>query len=134
MINENRVKKIYRIALYEKKEEKENLSVEHYYRSDYVGKEIIKSFFTGTVAYVVMVLLWVMGSWDEILRQINSLQIFDTVVTILILYAVFLLIYLIVTLIVYNVRYKHYEKHREAYLKNVKRVYQMYEREEKLKM
>lgn len=134
MINENRVKKIYKIALYEQKEEKENRSVEHYYRSDYVGKEIIKSFFTGTIAYVVMVLLWIMGNWAEILRQINSLQIFDTVVTILILYAVFLLIYLIVTSVVYNIRYKHYEKQREAYLKNVKRVYQMYEREEKLKM
>ena len=134
MINEDRVKRMCKIALYEEKEEKGQQTVEQYFRSDYVGKELIKSFFTGSITYVLMVVLWGMGNWSEVMRQINSLEIFDTVMTILILYAVFLLIYFIATAIVYNIRYKHNQEKRDAYLKHVKRVYQMYEREEKLRM
>ena len=134
MINEDRVKRMCKIALYEEKEEKGKQMVEQYFQSDYVGKELIKSFFTGTIAYALMVVLWGMGNWSEVMRQINSLEIMDTVVTILTLYAIFLFIYLIATAIVYNIRYKHSLEKRDTYLKHVKRVYQMYEREEKLRM
>lgn len=133
MINEDRVKRIYKIALYEQKEEKENRQVKQYYQSDYMGKEIIKSFFTGSIAYVVIVVLWVMGNWSEILRQINNLEIIDTIKNILILYAVFLIVYLLGTGIVYAVRYKRCKEKSDIYVKQLKRLYQMYEREEKLR-
>lgn len=134
MINEDRVKRMCKIALYEEKEEKGKQMVEQYFQSDYVGKELIKSFFSGSIAYALMVVLWVMGNWAEVMRQINSLEIIDTVVTILMLYVIFLLIYFIATAIVYHIRYKHSQEKRDVYLKHVKRVCQMYEREEKLRM
>ena len=133
MINEDRVKRIYKIALYEEKEEKENRQVKQYYKSDYIGKEIIKSFFTGSIAYVVMTVLWVMGNWSEILRQINNLEIIETIKNILILYAIFLVLYLVVTGMVYAVRYKSCKEQSDGYVKQLKRLYQMYEREDKLK-
>ena len=41
--------------------------------------------------------------------------------------------YLIVTGIVYAVRYKSCKEESDGYIKQVKRLYQMYEREEKLR-
>lgn len=134
MINEERVKRIYKIALYEKKEEKEKQLLEQYFRSDYIGKELIKSFFSGSLAYVAIIVLWLMGNWSELLRQINTLEIIDTVGDIVVMYIIFVFAYLVVTGVVYATRYKESKEKRDTYLKHVKRLYQMYEREEKLKL
>ena len=54
MVNEERVKQLYKIAIYEQTEEKHSRQTGLYYRSDYIGKEIVKSFFTGSIAYMIM--------------------------------------------------------------------------------
>ena len=134
MINEERVKKIYKIALYDQTEEKEHRQVGHFYRSDYIIKEILKSFFTGSIAFGLIVVLWIMSNWSEFMRQVNTLEIIDTGVAVLIWYGIFMIIYLVATGIVYSIRYKHSKQRLDEYLKDMKRVYQMYEREEKLKL
>lgn len=44
MINEERVKELYHVALYDSKERKMHQQVSQYFKRDYVGKEILKSF------------------------------------------------------------------------------------------
>lgn len=134
MINEERVKKIYKIALYEENEEKEHRQAGFFYRSDYVIKELIKSLFSGTIAFVLIVVLWMMSNWSDIMRQINNLEILDTGISILVIYVIFMVIYLVATFVVYLARYKSSKQKMDAYVKDLKRVYQMYEREEKLKL
>ena len=134
MINEERVKKICKIALYEQNEEKDYRQVGFYYRSDYVIKELLKSFFAGSIAFVCMALLWAMSNWSEVMRQINNLEIIDTGIAMLVCYILFMVIYLVITFLVYLMRYKTGAQKLETYVKDLKRLYQMYEREEKLKM
>ncbi len=45
MINEEKVKIMDRLALYEKQEGRKYLPVSKYYRSDYIGLALIKNFF-----------------------------------------------------------------------------------------
>lgn len=133
MVNEERVKQLYKIAIYEQREEKEHYQTGLYYRSDYIGKEIVKSFFTGSIAYLIMVALWVMSNLDLVMHQINTLEIIDTVVTAIILYVLFLTVYLFVTALVYYVRYKGSKKKLDVYVGDLKAAHNMFEREEKLK-
>lgn len=133
MINEERVKQLCKIAIYEQKEEKEHREAGLYYRSDYIGKEVVKSFFTGTIAYALIAILWIISNMELVLHQINTLEIVDTVVVMIIIYAVFLVLYLLVTVIVYYYKYKHSRKKLEGYLENLKKALSMFEREEKLK-
>ena len=133
MINEERVKQLCKIAIYEQKEEKENREAGLYYRSDYIGKEVVKSFFTGSIAYVLIAALWVISNIDLVLHQINTLEIIDTVVNMIILYVVFLIMYLLVTALVYYFRYKYSKKKLDGYLDDLKVAHNMFEREEKLK-
>ena len=55
MINQERVKQLYKIALYEQKEEKNHEAVGQLFKSDFIGKEVVKSIFSGTIAYCLMV-------------------------------------------------------------------------------
>ena len=51
MINTERVKNLTKIALYEQKEEKQQRQTGLFYKIDYIGKELIKSFFSAKIAY-----------------------------------------------------------------------------------
>ena len=133
MVNEDHVKQLYKIAVYEQNEEKEHRETGLFYRSDYIGKEIVKSFFTGSFAYAILAILWVISNLDLVLYQINTLEIIDTAFVMLALYLLFLAIYLFATAMVYYYRYKHSKKKLDAYVTNLKIAHNMFEREEKLK-
>lgn len=133
MVNEDRVKQLYKIAIYEKNEEKRHRQAGQYYRIDYVVKEVFKSLVTGVVAYAIMMVLWVMGNWDLVMYQINTLEIVNTLIVMLIGFVVFMLIYLIATAVVYTNRYKTSIKKVEGYVESLKAAHSMFEREEKLK-
>ena len=134
MVNEERVKSLYKLAVYEKTQEKEHRQTGRYFRSDYIGKELIVSFFSGTIAYAIMALLWMMSDMEEILRQINTLEIINTVIVIMAVYVGFIAVYLFVTFLVYLFRYTRSRKQLEEYKANLKKLNQIYEREEKLKL
>lgn len=133
MVNEERVKQLFKIAVYEEKEEKEHRQAGQFYRSDYIGKEVVKSFFSGTIAYGIMVALWAIANWEIVMHQINTLEIIDTMVGMVIIYILFLVLYLFVTALIYYYRYKHSKKRLDAYIQDLKATHVMFEREEKLK-
>ena len=133
MVNEDRVKQLYKIAVYEQNEEKEHREAGLYYRSDYIGKEVVKSFFTGSIAYLIMVTLWVISNWSLVMYQINTLEIINTLITMVVLYIIFLMIYIFATALIYYSRYKHSKKKLDEYVDNLTAVHAMFEREEKLK-
>lgn len=133
MVNQERVKQLYKIALYEQTEEKEHRQAGQYYRSDYIGKEVLKSIISGSIAYVIMVLLWAISNWDLVLYQINTLEIIDTLIMMIVIYVGFMMIYLFATVVVYYFRYKHSKKRLDAYVEDLKVAHSMFEREEKLK-
>lgn len=133
MVNQERVKQLYKIALYEQTEEKEHRQAGQYYRSDYIGKEVLKSIISGSIAYVIMVLLWAISNWDLVLYQINTLEIIDTLIMMIVIYVGFMMIYLFATAVVYYFRYKHSKNRLDAYVEDLKVAHSMFEREEKLK-
>ena len=105
MINEERVKELYHVALYDSKERKMHQQVSQYFKRDYVGKEILKSFFTGTIAFLLILGLMVLYVAQDFVDSINSLDFQELGVKIGISYLIFILLYLFVTWVVYAFRY-----------------------------
>ena len=134
MVNEDRVKNLYKIAKYEREESQMNRQIGQYYKSDYVGKEIVKSIFYGTVAYLLMVLLWALSNLESFLNSMNNLGIVADIVFIVFLYIVFMLVYLVATYVIFRMRYQIGRKRLKSYTKVLKTVKKMYDREEKLKL
>lgn len=134
MINEERVKQLYKVALCEKREEKLLRRTEKYYRSDYIGKELIKSIFTGTAAYLFMSALWVVSNWTEVLNMANDLEIKKAAIPSLITYCLYMALYLAATYVIYKSRYEEGRRKTDKYENELKALNKMYEREEKLKL
>ena len=52
MVNEEKVKIMNRLAMYEHGEGRKYLPVSRYYRSDYIGLALIRNFFLVTIGYI----------------------------------------------------------------------------------
>ena len=67
------------------------------------------------------------------MRILNSGQIFDFIMDVLVRYAIFMVVYWIATYLVYQIRYTNKRKMVKTYYKNLKDINKIYEREEHLK-
>ena len=121
-----------RLALYEQTQGRRYLPVSKYYRSDYIGLALIKNFFLVTIGYILVI-----GSiavyFGETLMNSN-LQTEDLVeygIDILLGYAVVLAAYTILTYIQYTIRYHMAKKSVRGYYEELTKLEKMYNREEK---
>ena len=102
-------------------------------RKDYLALEMIKSFFCGTMAYAIIVILgavYLLGNGAGDISTVNFIRILILTV---VLYAVFLGIYLVLTYSIYSARYEKGRKASREYYHTLKRVNEMYRQEDTAK-
>lgn len=133
MINENRVKELYHMAVYDTRRDKADQQTGQYFMWDYISKEMIKSFFTGTIAYLLLALMWGMSNLERVMFLINNLDVGNLSVSLIVLYVGFMAIYLFVTVIVYGVRYTAGNRRLKNYEAHMNKVRKLYQQEERLK-
>jgi hypothetical protein len=131
MINEERVKELFQMAVYDEYKEKENRQMGEYYMWDYVGKEVVKSFFSGTIAFILLGILWGIGSLSSLTEFLGSMDFADLAIHAGVLYIGFMAVYLLVTVLVYCVRYVYGRKELRRYVNHLKNVRRLYQQEDK---
>lgn len=134
MINEERVKELYQAALYDSKKQREYQKIRRYYRSDYIGREILKSFFSGTILFGLFCIIWGVTNWQDLMDQINHIDYVGMGADFGVLYGIFMVLYFIVTWLVYGIRYSREKKGYQKYGESLKKINRMYIRDDKLKM
>ena len=134
MINEERLKPMIKMAMFDKNDGKSCKPMIQYARTDYISMQLLGSFITGTIAFGILCAMWVLYDTQELVKMLNGAYVLKLFKDILIKYAVFMLIYLAVTYIVYRLRYTYRRRQVKAYYKNLKEINMIYEREEKLKV
>ena len=133
MINEDKVKELFYVARYDSEVDRFQKQMSSYYGWDFIWKEVLKSFFTGTLAFTGLTVLAVFTNAKQLLADINKIDFQSAGVMLGLIYIAFMLAYIMITIIVYAVRYKTGRKKARQYMEHLKRVGKMYEREEKLK-
>lgn len=131
MINEEKVKELYKMAIYDNTKEKKCQQMGHYFRSDYVAKELIKSVFSGTIAFVLIVIIWEMNRMTEFMAEINHMDLMSFGTNLILIYIAFMSIYLLITYVVYSIRYTNGRKELKNYTSHLKKINKMYEQDDK---
>ena len=75
MINEERVKELYQMALYDKEHDSMEQKAGRYFKSDYISGQLVKSFITGTVAFAMLLVLWGMSRLDKLFDLIPIMDL-----------------------------------------------------------
>lgn len=131
MLNEEKVKIMNRLAMYEQGEGKKYLPVSKYYRTDYIGLALIKNFFLVTIGYGLALVGLAAYFGEYLMENIHKMNLVRMGIYILVGYAGVLLLYSLVTYIQYSVKYHRAKKSVKRYYEELTRLEKIYGREEK---
>lgn len=134
MINEGRLKPMVKMAMFDKNEGQTCKPMMQYAKTDYISLQLLRGFLAGTVAFLLLLGMWVMYDTEKLFAMLKGAYIKDFFIAVLLLYGIFMVIYLTITYMVYRRRYMKGRKKVKNYYKNLKEINKVYEREEKLKI
>ena len=93
MINEEKVKIMTKIAMYEQGKGRRYLPVSKYYRSDYIGLALIKNFFLVTIGYALAIAAVAVYFGEYLMENIHKMNLVSMGIYIIVGYAVVLVVY-----------------------------------------
>lgn len=132
MLNQERVREMTKMAMFDQKDGKKCGPMIQYFRADYISKEIIKSLLSGTAAFGVIAAMAVLYYAEDLMIKINSIDIRQTVINIVLCYVVFMGVYSLITYVVYYLRYTKGRQKVKQYYAHLKKVNRLYQEEERM--
>ena len=72
MLNEEKIKLMTSIAMFEQKEGKKIFPLSCYFRSDYISRHLLGAFFGYTLCCLLGLVLWVLYHLEELLADIDD--------------------------------------------------------------
>lgn len=131
MLNEEKIKIMNKLAMYEQGEGKKYLPVSRYYRSDYIGLALIKNFFLVTIGFC-LILAGIAAYFGEYLvDNIHKMDLVAVGRNAVIGYVVVLVVFSVATYIQYSVKYHKAKKSVKEYYQELTQLNKIYSREEK---
>ena len=134
MISEQRVKLMTRLAAYEEGEGKKNAEIGSYFRGDYISLQILKSVASATLAFLLIVGLYILYDSELFMSEIYKIDIMDYVRKIIIYYVSFTAVYVVISYVIYAIRYRKAKRRLRVYFNNLRRLQILYQRERKDKV
>ena len=126
MLNEEKIRQMTDLALFEKKAEKDIFPINRYFMSDYIGSHLIRSFFCYTLTCLIGVALWLLCHFEMILDSMDIIGLLESGKNFLVYYLGGLLVYLLITWIVYFRRYRNASKNMKIYQMKLKHLARRY--------
>ncbi|MGN1147942.1 MAG: hypothetical protein ACI4TB_05935 [Lachnospiraceae bacterium] len=128
MLNEERIILMTRLASYESGEGKKNAAIGKYFRSDYIGMQVIKSVIGATISFFIVFGLYVLYDFENFMLDIYKMDLFVFAKNILMIYAGVVIGFAVLTYVVYSYRYSKAKKSLKNYYNNLKKLASLYDK------
>lgn len=130
MLNQERVCEMTKLAIFDRKEGRECRPMIQYFHKDYIGKELLKSFITGTIAFILIAGIAGLYLMEDLLDQMGTIDIPQMAVRIGVCYGACMAVYFAATYIIYHIRYTRGRQAVKKYYLHLKKVNKIYNEEE----
>lgn len=127
MLNEDKIKLMTGIAMFEKREGKRIFPVNRYFRSDYISRHMFRSFFSYTICYLLCAMIWVLYHMEQLLNTLDIGELVGAGKYAVFLYGSGLFLYLLITWLIYRKRYEYSKRGMKVYVAKLKRLEKRYE-------
>ena len=115
------------LALLEKYEGRSMEIPKSFFRIDYVTKHMLGSFFRFTFCYLLVMVLVLLYSIQDILETVNVMDVVSMFIKYIWIYIIGLIVYEAITVLVYAVRYNRSKKLQKVRTARLKRLAKRYE-------
>lgn len=133
MIQEDKLKTMTQLALYEKKKGKQDLPIYNYQREDYIRFQRIKTIIAATAAFLIIVGFMIAWNIEVILSHFDTYEYQKIGVAVLVAYIVFLIFYMRVTSNTSREQYNAVRPRVRRYYRNLKKMEMFYADEDKVR-
>ena len=106
MLNENKVKMMTKMAIFEKNNKRDLQLHIKYFKIDYVTLGILKSIIAATFAYVLLAAAYVLLKMEDVISNINNLDYAAIGSKVVLYYVIFIVVYAIISFFVYAIKYE----------------------------
>ena len=133
MLNEDKIKLMTGIAMFEKKEGKKIAPANLYFKSDFITRNLFRSFFSYLICYLLGTIVWMLYSFEGLMNIVDTDVILEIAKRYILLFVGGLLLYLILAAIIYGRRYNYASRENKIYLAKLRRLDKRYEFQSKSK-
>lgn len=128
MLNQEKVKYMTKAAAYENGPEKKNIEISSYYRTDYLGLQMVKSVFAYAAAFAILVLLWAIGRIEELMLLVSRAEYLEKLLKLLgILFAAGLVAYELIVYAYFSKRFYQAKLSVKGFYRQLKKIDKLYE-------
>ncbi len=131
MLNENKVKMMTKMAIYEKNEGKRMLKMSRYYKGDFVTLGVLKSIIASTFAFAVIVIFFALCNMEKIVSEVNTMDYTLIAKKLGTYYIIFLIVFSIVAGIVNAYQYDKSRAGLKKYLSRLNKLERFYNNQNK---
>lgn len=131
MVNEEKIRLMTKAASYEAGEGKKALSMNKFFRGDYISLHLISAWISFTVAFCLCAAFWAFYKMEYLMNNIHRLDLASMGRRAVLLYVCLLTIFLMIHYIVYHERYQKNKKSLAAYNHILNQLSHIYRTESK---
>ena len=130
MLDEEKIKLMTKITIYEKNEDTADLTMSRYYKEDYVKYHCLKTLVSVTLCYWLVFALYILINFEEVLNTLNTMDYFKVISRLMFGYVIAMGVFYLYAFIFYNFKYSKAKKGLVEYNSNLKKLIKLYEHEE----
>ena len=131
MTNEDKIRIMTRLSVYEKTEGRKYLPISKYYRSDYIGLALIRNFFLVTIGYFLILVACAVYFSEYLMDNINKMDLIQLGTDIVAAYVFVLAFFSVLTYLITAVRYHKAKKSVRTYYQELTKLEKLYVRQER---
>lgn len=126
MVNNDKVRMMTKIQLFAD-QEKDVLRANRFFQRDYLGLYMIRSFFAYIVVFILIVALWILYNWEELLTQTDLDVLLQWGEGIFLTFVLLLISSMIISYIVYWFQYRRFRKKVREHIEDLKQLNSFYQ-------
>lgn len=130
MVNMRKVRLMTKLAIYEKKEGKEDIRLGKFFRRDYVRLKLLQNIVTVTIGYLLV--LGMIGAYrmEYLIKEAVNLDYIGMGKLILGVYIIVITVYIMASLVGYGLYYDYSRKKLAKYFRMLRLLRTMYQEED----
>ena len=128
MLKEEKVIMMTKLAAFEQREGKKNLSIVNYFRNDYIGFQVLKSVIASTISFLAVFAIYLFYNFEDLMHDIYKLDLMEFGKSVVIIYLCVVGAYGVITYVVYANRYTKAKRKLKHYYANLRTLENMYDK------
>ena len=130
MLDEEKIRLMTQISIYEKNEELRDLEMSKFRKEDYVKFGCLKTLIAVTFAYWLCIGVYVLLKFEEVLNNLNTMDYFSVVSKLMGGYVLAMVIFYLYAFVVYNFKYMKAKPRLIQHNRNLKKLVKLYKEDE----